>query len=100
MAVFLFVVKLGASNWRAHGNVLGTNEILTKVMFGSWSEVGVLAASDGVMCGLTGFGWVVQRMVVKGERSGGWESWGWVVQNVSLLAFFSFGVLLTDGGAW
>ncbi|KAH6613742.1 MBOAT, membrane-bound O-acyltransferase family-domain-containing protein [Chaetomium sp. MPI-SDFR-AT-0129] len=100
MAVFLFVVKLGASNWRAHGSVLGTNEIMTKVMFGSWKEVGVLAASDGVMCGLTGFGWVVQRMVVKGERSGGWESWGWVVQNIWQMAFIGGVVGFTRLREW
>ncbi|KAK5661634.1 hypothetical protein OQA88_9734 [Cercophora sp. LCS_1] len=46
MAVFLFVVKVGAENWRAYGNVLGTNEIASD-MFGR--DVVVLLVADAVI---------------------------------------------------
>ncbi|SPQ26568.1 a27aa480-68d2-4c5b-a202-877c230fcc6c [Thermothielavioides terrestris] len=51
MGVFLFVVRIAADNWRRHGSVLGTNEIM-RVMF--QRDVLVLLLADGVMCGLTG----------------------------------------------
>ncbi|KAK4152130.1 hypothetical protein C8A00DRAFT_16551 [Chaetomidium leptoderma] len=51
MGVSLFVVKIGADNWRRHGHPLGTNEIM-RGMFGR--ELVVLLVADGVMCGLTG----------------------------------------------
>ncbi|KAK4239945.1 hypothetical protein C8A03DRAFT_42487 [Achaetomium macrosporum] len=60
MGVFLFVVKIAADNWRAHGNPLGTNEIM-RTMF--QREVVVLLAADGAMCGLTG---VWQTMFIAG----------------------------------
>lgn len=98
MAVFLFVVKIGASNWRTHGSPLGTNEIM-RTMFGRGGDGGtgtrevlVLAVADGVMCAATGFGWALQRFGVRG----GWVDWdgaGWVMQNVSPLALF-FSLLL------
>ncbi|KAL2198233.1 MBOAT, membrane-bound O-acyltransferase family-domain-containing protein [Corynascus similis CBS 632.67] len=92
MAVFLFVVKIGASNWRTHGSPLGTNEIM-RTMFGRGGDGGtgtrevlVLAVADGVMCAATGFGWALQRFGVRG----GWVDWdgaGWVMQNVWQAAF-------------
>lgn len=83
MAVFLFVVKIAADNWRRHGSILGTNEIM-RGMFGCKTEVAVLLVADGVMCAITGVGWLVQGVLVRG----GWVDWdgaGWVLQNVSLL---------------
>ncbi|KAL2178305.1 MBOAT, membrane-bound O-acyltransferase family-domain-containing protein [Thermothelomyces heterothallicus CBS 202.75] len=82
MAVFLFVVKIAATNWRAHGSPLGTNEIMRTMFEGSHGrEVLVLAVADGVMCAATGFGWALQRYGIRG----GWVDWdgaGWILQNV------------------
>jgi sterol O-acyltransferase len=89
--VSFFVVKIGADNWRRCGSLLGSNEIM-RAMFAPGSEVVVLLAADGVMCAVTGVGWVLQRGVfgVRGAVRGGvldWEGGGWVVQHVSLLSF-------------
>lgn len=91
MGVFLFAVKIGADNWRRHGNPLGTNEIM-RGMLGR--ELAVLLAADGVMCALTGVGWVFQLMVRRGWMD--WDGWGWVVQNVSFCpcCFAGLGLLL------
>lgn len=64
MGVFLFVVKIGADNWRRHGSVLGTNEIMRR-MFAD-REVVVLLLADGGMCAMTGVGWAWQVMVARG----------------------------------
>lgn len=56
-------------------------------MFAPGSEVVVLLAADGVMCAVTGVGWVLQRGVRRGVVE--WEGGGWVLQNVSFF-FFSF----------
>ncbi|GJC85302.1 sterol O-acyltransferase 2 [Colletotrichum liriopes] len=77
LAVALFVVKIGASNWKATGNPLGTNEIM-KIMFRR--DVVVLLASDGVMCALTGVSWMLQRLVFSGYID--WDRSGWIIQNM------------------
>ncbi len=77
MAVFLFVVKIGAENWKKHGSPLGTNEIM-KIMFRR--DVIVLLFSDGVMCGLTGVSWLLQKAVFAGYIN--WDRSGWVIQNL------------------
>lgn len=43
----------------------------------------VLLLSDGVMCGLTGVSWVIQKLVFRGWLD--WDDWGWIVQNVRLI---------------
>ncbi|KAK4042595.1 MBOAT, membrane-bound O-acyltransferase family-domain-containing protein [Parachaetomium inaequale] len=97
MAVFLFVVKIAADNWRVHGNPLGTNEIM-RGMFGCKREVVVLLGADGVMCALTGVGWVLQRMVREGTVA--WDGWGWVVQHVWQTVFIAGVVGLTRLREW
>lgn len=77
MAVFLFMVKIGADNWKKCGNPLGTNVIM-KSMFRR--DVFVLLLSDGIMCGLTGVSWILQRLVHAGYLD--WDRSGWIVQNV------------------
>ncbi|KAK2012691.1 MBOAT family protein, partial [Colletotrichum eremochloae] len=90
MAVALFVVKIGASNWKATGNPLGTNEIM-KIMFRR--DVVVLLASDGVMCAATGVSWVLQRLIFSGYMD--WDSSGWIVQNIMQSLFIGSAVGLT-----
>lgn len=75
--VFLFMVKIGAQNWKQHGTPLGTNVIM-RGMFRR--EVVTLLLSDGVMCGLTGVSWLLQRLVRAGYLD--WDRSGWVAQNV------------------
>ncbi|KAE9566843.1 Sterol O-acyltransferase 2 [Colletotrichum fructicola] len=90
LAVALFVVKIGAANWRATGNPLGTNEIM-KTMFRR--DVIVLLASDGVMCGITGVGWILQRLIFSGYLD--WNRSGWIIQNVWQSIFIGSVVGLT-----
>ncbi len=74
------MIKMGAENWRAHGNVLGTNEIMA-IMF--HRDVMVLGLSDGVMCAATGFGLILQKAIHRGLLS--WNKTGWIIQSVSSL---------------
>lgn len=76
----IFMMKVGAENWRQHGNILGTNEILG-LMF--HRDVMVLGLSDGVMCGATGFGLLLQKVIRHGFIS--WNKTGWIIQSVSLI---------------
>ncbi|KUJ15743.1 MBOAT-domain-containing protein [Mollisia scopiformis] len=73
----LFTIKLGAENWRQYGNILGSNEIMG-LMFRR--DVMVLGLSDGVLCGATGFGLILQWMIFKGWIS--WNREGWIIQSV------------------
>ncbi|KAI1845109.1 hypothetical protein JX266_008656 [Neoarthrinium moseri] len=77
ISVALLIVKMGADNWRKTGSPLGTNEIM-KYMFRR--DVVVLLLSDGVMCGLTGFGLVLQNLILRGWLD--WNRTGWILQNV------------------
>jgi sterol O-acyltransferase len=78
LAVFLFIIRIAAENWKKSGNPLGTNEIM-RSMFRR--DVIVLLLSDGIMCGLTGVSWVLQRLVFAGYLN--WDRSGWIIQNVS-----------------
>ncbi|KAI1763961.1 MBOAT family protein [Hypoxylon sp. FL1150] len=73
----ILILKMGAENWRKTGNPLGTNEIM-KTMFRR--DVVVLLLSDGIMCGLTGVSWIVQRLVFRQYLD--WERSGWIIQNI------------------
>jgi sterol O-acyltransferase len=78
LGMAIFMIKIAAENYRQHGNILGTNEIMG-LMF--HRDVMVLGLSDGVMCAATGFGLLLQKLI-----HGGWLSWnktGWIVQSVS-----------------
>ncbi|KAJ4384345.1 Sterol O-acyltransferase 2 (Sterol-ester synthase 2) [Neurospora sp. IMI 360204] len=77
LGISLFVIKIGAENWRLHGNPLGRNEIL-KIMF--HRDLVVLLIADGVMCFSTGFSWILQRLVRRGVVD--WDKEGWVLQNI------------------
>jgi len=74
----LFMIKIAAKNYAEYGNVLGTNEIFAMM---TQRDLIVLGLSDGVMCGVTGFGWILQQMVVRGYIN--WNREGWIIQNVS-----------------
>ncbi len=72
------MVKLAAENWRQYGSILGSNEIMG-LMFRR--DVMVLGLSDGVMCGVTGFGLILQKLICWGFIS--WNNEGWIIQSVS-----------------
>ncbi|KAK2039957.1 MBOAT family protein [Colletotrichum somersetense] len=90
IVVTLFVVKIGASNWKATGSPLGTNDIM-KIMFRR--DVVVLLASDGVMCAATGVSWILQRLIFAGYMD--WDGFGWIVQNMWQSVFIGSAVGLT-----
>jgi sterol O-acyltransferase len=73
----IFMLKMCAENWRQHGNILGTNEIMG-LMF--HRDVMVLGLSDGVMCAATGFGLLLQKIIRNGWIS--WNKTGWIIQSV------------------
>ncbi|KAE9378053.1 hypothetical protein N431DRAFT_328731 [Stipitochalara longipes BDJ] len=73
----IYMIKLAAENWRQHGNILGSNEIMG-LMF--HRDVMVLGLSDGVMCGVTGFGLVLQKLILGGYLS--WDREGWIIQSI------------------
>ncbi|MCJ1266577.1 acyl-CoA/sterol acyltransferase [Lobaria immixta] len=54
LATFLMLVRIAASNWKAHGNVFGKNEILS-IMF--HHDVIVLGLTDGFISG-----WIIQNI--------------------------------------
>ncbi|KAL5321793.1 hypothetical protein ACEPPN_009756 [Leptodophora sp. 'Broadleaf-Isolate-01'] len=78
----IYCARLAAENWTKHGNFLGTNEI-AGLMF--HRDVMVLGLSDGVMCGATGFGLVLQKLVNAGVVN--WNKEGWIIQSVWELMF-------------
>jgi hypothetical protein len=81
----IFMLKLAAENWQNHGNILGTNEIMG-LMF--HRDVMVLGLSDGVMCAATGFGLIMQKLIVQGVIS--WNKEGWIIQSVSFIIYRGF----------
>jgi sterol O-acyltransferase len=72
-------VQTAFRNWAIYGHVFGTNEIMGMMLD---RDLLVLLISDGIICGSTGFGWIVQKLVFKGYLS--WNKQGWIIQNVSL----------------
>jgi hypothetical protein len=40
-----------------------------------------LLLSDGIMCGLTGVSWIIQKLVFNDYLN--WDRSGWIIQNVS-----------------
>lgn len=87
-------MKIAAENYRQHGNILGTNEIMG-LMF--HRDVMVLGLSDGVMCTATGFGLILQKLVHRGWLS--WNKSGWIIQSVSfpLMDAVEIGLTLYTG---
>ncbi|KAK8048712.1 MBOAT family protein [Apiospora phragmitis] len=77
ISVGFLILKMAADNWRKTGSPLGTNEIMRNMFR---RDVVVLLVSDGVMCGLTGFGWILQRLVH--ARYIRWNKSGWIIQNI------------------
>ncbi|KAH7419877.1 MBOAT family protein [Cadophora sp. MPI-SDFR-AT-0126] len=78
----IYCARLAVENWIKHGNFLGTNEI-AGIMF--HRDVMVLGLSDGVMCGATGFGLVLQKLVKQGVIN--WDREGWIIQSIWEISF-------------
>lgn len=76
----IFMIQIAAKNWAAHGNILGTNDIM-KIMLRR--DIIILGVSDAIMCGVTGFGWLLQIAILKGYAQ--WNGAGWILQNVRAL---------------
>ncbi|KAI1081239.1 MBOAT family protein [Whalleya microplaca] len=95
IAIAILIIKMGAENWRKTGNILGTNEIM-KTMFRR--DVVVLLLSDGIMCGITGVSWVIQRLVFLDYLD--WQKSGWIIQNVWQTLFIAGVIGLTLVRDW
>lgn len=77
MALAIFMLKIGAENWKNTGSPLGTNDIMRNMFR---RDVVVLLASDGAMCGITGVSWLLQLLIYKGYVD--WDGAGWIIQNI------------------
>ncbi|RDW57990.1 hypothetical protein BP6252_13401 [Coleophoma cylindrospora] len=77
LAIAIMILRIASANWRESGNVLGTNEIMG-IMF--HRDLLVLSVSDGVLCATTGFGFLLQKLILEGWLS--WNGAGWVIQSV------------------
>jgi sterol O-acyltransferase len=75
-------MRLFAENYRQHGSILGSNEIMSMMFH---RDVMLLGISDGIMCAATGFGLILQKLIYKGYFS--WNREGWIIQVVSQLYF-------------
>ncbi|KAF4120998.1 sterol O-acyltransferase [Geosmithia morbida] len=76
MGVAIFVLKISAENWRAYGDLFGAKDII-RTMFSR--DVIVLLLSDGIMCGLTGVTWLIQKLTARSFVS--WNRLGWILQH-------------------
>jgi hypothetical protein len=86
------MIQIAAKNWQAHGHILGTNEILGIMLH---RDLMVLGLSDGVLFAATGFGWILQKLILRGYLS--WDSTGWIIQSVLWRAPRAFLQMLTGG---
>ncbi|KAK4229309.1 sterol O-acyltransferase 2 [Podospora fimiseda] len=98
LGVFLFVIKIAANNFRSTGSVLGTNEIMSKMMFGNLRELIRMLVADGLMCLLTGLTWVLQVEILRGKME--WDRVGWIVQSLWEVGFIGGAVGLTRVRGW
>ncbi|KAI1380829.1 MBOAT family protein [Hypoxylon crocopeplum] len=95
ISMAVLILKMAAENWRHTGNPLGTNEIM-KTMFRR--DVVVLLFSDGIMCGITGVSWIIQRLVFLQYID--WERTGWILQNIWQTLFIASVIGLTLVRDW
>lgn len=82
LGIAIFMAKIASENYRQHGNILGTNEIMG-LMF--HRDVMVLGLSDGVMCAATGFGLALQKLIHRGWLD--WNKSGWIIQSVGFSGY-------------
>lgn len=74
----VYTTQLFVANWQKHGSILGSNEIIKDFMN---RDLIVFGLSDGIMCGSTGFGLILQKLIQYGYLS--WNKEGWIIQSVS-----------------
>jgi sterol O-acyltransferase len=79
LGVFMSILKVAGDNWRTYGSAFGKNEIL-HMMFSR--EVVALGVTDGIMCGGTVVGLLLQKTIAQGRIR--WNGAGWVIQHVSI----------------
>ena len=82
LAMALLLLRVAAHNRRTYGSVLGTNEV-AGMMFSK--DVLLLGVTDGVLCGSTLLGLVLQWAVLKGWID--WERSGYIIQNLWQTAY-------------
>lgn len=82
MGTGIFMIQTAAKNFATYGNIFGSNDLM-HIMFER--DLITLALSDGLLWIATGFGWALQRMVVKGWLS--WDREGWIIQHVSITCY-------------
>ena len=77
IAMVLLFVQVSMHNYREHGSILGTNQMM-KMMFSH--DVWLLGVTDAVMCAATMETFYFQLLIQKGWLR--WDGGGWIVQNI------------------
>ncbi|GAO15156.1 hypothetical protein UVI_02029460 [Ustilaginoidea virens] len=95
LAVAFAILKISVNNWIKYGTPLGSNEIMHTMFH---RDVLVLLLSDGIMCGLTGVSWLVQRLVY--HRILDWDRSGWILQSAWQTLFIAGVVVWTHVRDW
>jgi sterol O-acyltransferase len=75
----LLIIRVASQNWKDFGSIFGRNEIMG-LMFRR--DVVVLGLTDGVMCGATAMGLLLQKAILNQWLS--WNREGWIIQHVSI----------------
>ncbi|MCJ1468769.1 acyl-CoA/sterol acyltransferase [Pseudocyphellaria aurata] len=95
LATFLMLVRIAANNWRFHGSVFGTNEILS-LMF--HHDVMVLGLTDGVMAASTVFCLLLQKAISAGYLN--WNREGWIIQHIWQTVYLAVAIGWTIHRDW
>ncbi|KAL9087262.1 MAG: hypothetical protein Q9165_006756 [Trypethelium subeluteriae] len=89
------LVRVAMYNWKMYGSVLGKQD-LAKMMFDR--DVMVLGLTDGALCGATGVGLVLQKLILKGYLD--WNRSGWVIQNIWQAFYLAAAIGFTQYREW
>ncbi|KAI9892172.1 MAG: acyl-CoA/sterol acyltransferase [Vezdaea aestivalis] len=95
LAMALLILKVAAENWKKFGSIFGRNEVLSNMFH---KDVVVLGLTDGVMCGATVMGLVLQRLILKGWLS--WNGPGWILQHIWQSCYIAFFIWWTRHRGW
>lgn len=95
IGVTIFIAQTSFNNYMAHGNIMGTNEIMATMMH---RDLLVLGISDGILYATTGFGWALQVLIHRGWLT--WNGAGYIIQSIWELFYISFVVYWTLYREW
>ena len=95
LCMALMLVQIAAKNWRAHGSILGENEIF-KLMFSK--DVMLLGVTDGALCAGTSFGFILHKLIAQGWID--WGNSGYAIESVWQIAYLVGAIGFTFYREW